>query len=116
MSLLSVVCQLYADVKKITNVPRGAFRPAPKVDSAIIVLVPLLSKEGLGVVTDPESVIRLAKAGFASRRKQLHRNLAAAGFGTSDQIKRHLAALGLPPTARAENLTVHNWIELTHLL
>ncbi len=128
MSLLSVACQLYADVVKIVNVPRGAFRPSPNVDSAVVRLdvyepplilpfSPLLSKEGPGVVeTDPESVIRLAKVGFSSRRKQMHHNIAAAGVASSAETKAALASLGLPETARAENLSVENWIALRRLL
>ncbi len=111
MSLLSVVCQLYADVSKVANVPAGAFRPAPKVDSAVIRL-DLRPAE----VADPESVIRVAKAGFSSRRKQLHGNLSAANIASSPSVKDALTSIGLPPTARAENLSVHNWIQLSRLI
>ncbi|NBS41968.1 ribosomal RNA small subunit methyltransferase A [bacterium] len=109
MSLLSVVCQLYADVSKVTNVPRGAFRPSPNVDSAVVRLDPKPSEHA-------ENVIRLAKVGFSSRRKQLHGNLAGPGVASSASAKAALVALGLPETARAENLSVHNWIELRRLL
>lgn len=111
MSLLSVACQLYADVRKVANVPAGAFRPVPKVDSAVVRLDVRPAR-----VSDPESVIRLAKAGFSSRRKQLHRNLADAGVAESDAVKRALVSLGLSETARAENLAVHNWIRLSGLI
>jgi len=106
MSLLSVVCQLYADVKKVTNVPAGAFRPVPKVGSAVIQMD---QKSETG---DNERVIRLAKAGFSSKRKQLHNNLVSQGFSTSDEGKEQLKKLGLDPLARAETLTVENWVNL----
>lgn len=112
MSLLSVVCQLYADVKRVVNVPASAFRPAPKVESAVV----RLDKTDRTNRTNNEVVIKLAKAGFSSRRKQLHNNLAGAGIASADTIKSHLVTLGLPPTARAENLSVHNWIALSSLL
>ena len=112
MSLLSVVCQLYAKTEKVTNVPAGAFRPIPKVDSAVICLDPRV----LDGVHDPERIIRLAKAAFSSRRKQLHRNLSDAGITSTPSAKAALASLGLPETARAENLTVHNWIQLARLI
>lgn len=111
MSLLSVVCQLYADVSKVTNVPSGAFRPAPKVDSAVIRLDPRPAG-----VDDPEAVIKIAKAGFSARRKQLHGNLSSAGIAPSPSVKDALTSLGLPATARAENLAVHNWIQLSRLI
>ena len=106
MSLLSVMCQLYATVKKALNVPRGAFRPSPHVDSAVIVLDLRPS------VPHAEDVIRLAKAGFAARRKQLHGNLAHAGFGTSTSIKEVLTKIGMRPDARAEMLKPEDWITL----
>lgn len=111
MSLLSVVCQLYADVSKVTNVPAGAFRPAPKVDSAVVRLDVRPAEVG-----DPEAVVRTAKAGFSSRRKQLHGNLSGAGIASSQSVKDALTTLNLPPTSRAENLTVHNWIQLSRLI
>lgn len=110
MSLLSVVCQLYADVSKVANVPAGAFRPIPKVDSAVVKL------DTRHQIPDTERIVRLAKAGFSSRRKQLHGNLSAAGVASSQSVKDALTTLGLPSTARAENLSVHNWIQLSRLL
>jgi 16S rRNA (adenine1518-N6/adenine1519-N6)-dimethyltransferase len=107
MSLLSIVCQIYAEVTKVCNVPAGAFRPAPKVDSAVV----KLDVRPLGPA-DPESVIALAKIGFSHPRKQLHGNLAASGRGTSAEIKAALETIGLNPQIRAEGLTVGDWISL----
>lgn len=109
MSLLSVVCQLYADVSRVANVPRGAFRPSPNVDSAVVRLDPKAAP-------DAEKVIALAKVGFSSRRKQLHGNLSGPGIATSAAVKAALASMGLPETARAENVSVHNWIALRRLI
>ncbi len=122
MSLLSVVCQAYADVKKVFNVSRTAFKPSPNVDSAVVRLDlvqgpppnPSLQKEGRQL--DPEKIIRLAKIGFSSRRKQLHRNLSASTIASSAAVKDALTKIGLPPEARAETLSVHNWIQLLDLL
>ncbi len=112
MSLLSVVCQLYANVSKVINVPASAFRPAPKVDSAVV----RFDRTNSTNRTNNEEVIRLAKIGFSSRRKQLHNNLAGPGIASAETIKAHLISIGLPPTSRAENLSVHNWIALAGLL
>ncbi|MEI6511373.1 MAG: 16S rRNA (adenine(1518)-N(6)/adenine(1519)-N(6))-dimethyltransferase RsmA [Candidatus Uhrbacteria bacterium] len=125
MSLLSVVCQAYADVKKVFNVSRTAFKPSPNVDSAVVRLdlhvSPPHGEEGSGVVVagnrvDPEKIIRLAKIGFSSRRKQLHRNLTGSNIATSAAVKEALTQIGLPPEARAETLSVHNWIQLVGML
>ncbi|MBI2474977.1 ribosomal RNA small subunit methyltransferase A [Candidatus Uhrbacteria bacterium] len=109
MSLLSIVCQIYAKCKRIAIVKAGAFRPIPKVDSAIIRLdLYKQSHPGLHDV-DPETIIALAKRGFSSKRKQLKTNL---GFDFEEKLKQ----LGLDPKIRAEGLTVENWINLSLIL
>lgn len=102
MSLLSVVCQLYGNVKKATNVPKGAFRPIPKVDSAVIVL------DVKGIPAEIEPIVSIAKAGFSSPRKQLHHNLASIGIA-SEMTKATLEEIGKDPRARAEVLTAEDW-------
>ena len=112
MSLLSVVCQLYAKGKKVMNVSKGSFRPVPKVDSAVMQFDLFEKDDSL----DREKVIRLAKQGFSSKRKQLHKNLSAAGGVTSKEVKTFLEKMGLDPRVRAENLTVEQWVELEQFL
>ncbi len=132
MSLLSVVCQLYAKVQRVVNVPPGAFRPMPKVDSAVVVFerkfeVCNVEREAslqacssgtfhVSRYTFNESIICLAKAGFSSRRKQLHRNLAEAHIASTQAIKSALQAIGLKETARAQELKVEEWIDLYRIL
>ncbi len=102
MSLLSVMCQLYARCFKVINVKAGAFRPIPKVDSAVVRLE--LDPHG-----SEEAVVALAKKGFSSRRKQLKKNLGPESVAA-------LEAMGLNPKIRAQELTMDNWKELTHNL
>ena len=112
MGLLSVVCQLYAQVNRVASVPRGAFRPMPKVDSAVI----QFDIHDSVAVRPVEDIIALAKAGFSSPRRQLHRNLAQAGHGSSENIKQALTSLALRPDARAEMLSTRDWTNLAQLL
>lgn len=114
MSLLSVVCQIYAQCRRVAHVPASAFRPIPKVDSAVVRLD--LHPASAFTQMDPEEVIAIAKLGFSSPRKQLHGNLKGVCRKGSVAVKEALISLGLPPTARAEVLSVENWIELTHIL
>ncbi len=114
MGLLSVACQLYAECKRLFVVPAGAFRPIPKVDSAAVSL--RLRKHPAIGAQDPEKIIKLAKAGFSSPRKQLQGNLASAGFGTKESIRAALESIGLNPRVRAEELSVEQWIKFTSLL
>lgn len=114
MSLLSVVCQIYAQCRCVVKVPAGAFRPISKVDSAVVRLD--LHPMSSFTQIDPEEVIAVARLGFSSPRKQLHGNLKGVRRKGSSAVKEALQHLGLPPTARAEALTVENWIALTHIL
>jgi 16S rRNA (adenine1518-N6/adenine1519-N6)-dimethyltransferase len=114
MSLLSVVCQSHASCKRVTRVPAGAFRPIPKVGSAVVQLDLFDANEKWGI--EPEKIISLAKAGFASRRKQLHKNIAHTVGLSSDEVKKVLEDLGLNPLVRAQELSMENWVQLTHRL
>src|SRR3989339_617072 len=112
MSLLSVMCQLYAVCRRVSVVPAGAFRPIPKVDSAIVQFD--LEDPSLRWRIDPEMVIGLAKFGFSSRRKQLHGNIAGSSTKfTSEQVKKALSLLGLDSRSRAEALNIEQWVQLT---
>jgi len=122
--LLTVAVQLYAQVEKVCIVPPGAFSPAPKVDSMVLVLTPhdpttdplrALPPNPLHFVAGEElakRVLAIAKAGFANRRKQLHKNLSEAKLFTSEEVKTKLVELGYSPMARAEELKLKDWIAL----
>ena len=123
MSLLSVVCQLYATCSRVTNVKAGSFRPVPKVDSAVVKfdltnLFPLpLQRGGSGrgqsrSDLQHEQVIHIAKCGFSNPRKQLQNNLASALKMTAEHVKEILVSIGLNPLIRAEGLTISQWIAL----
>jgi 16S rRNA (adenine1518-N6/adenine1519-N6)-dimethyltransferase len=111
MGLLSVVCQLFADIKKVCQVKPGSFSPPPKVQSTVLRfdLIPP-SKQRIRA-HEAEAIIRLAKAGFRNRRKQLHRNLADGRVVSSDKTKQVLAKLKLSEMARAQELSVKNWVQ-----
>jgi 16S rRNA (adenine1518-N6/adenine1519-N6)-dimethyltransferase len=108
MSLLSVVCQVYAKCQRVMVVKAGSFRPIPKVDSAVVQF-DLKEKYEF----DPEEVIKIAKIGFSSRRKQLHKNLSSSLKIDSEMIKEILEKMKIDPKVRAENLTVDEWVSLS---
>ena len=108
MSLLSVVCQIYAQVQKVIDVPAESFNPKPKVDSAVVLFDLKKQSQDFNL----EKVIKLAKIGFLNKRKQLQRNLVSAGLGESKEIKSILQELNLNPQERAENLLIEDWIAL----
>ena len=108
---LSVGVQARADVRVAFRVGRGAFRPAPAVDSALIVIEPHADPRNDEMLRALRVLTRVA---FSRRRKQLGRilrsapeyDLSAAG------VDRVLEACALSPQARPETLTPDQFIEL----
>ena len=103
---LSVMLQAWCQVTSLFVVPPGAFRPPPKVDSAVVRLVPR-DPATVGIA-DPQHFAHLVKAAFGQRRKTLRNALNGivdeAGF----------AATGVRSDARAEQLEVADFIALAN--
>ena len=105
---LSVSLQARCSVEHLFDVAPGAFRPPPKVDSAIVRVVPLAAPP-----LAPEEVPaldRVVRAAFAQRRKTLHN--ALRGVASDEQ----LAAVGIDPKARAEDVPVGRYVALARHL
>jgi 16S rRNA (adenine1518-N6/adenine1519-N6)-dimethyltransferase len=92
---LSVALQARFAMKKLFHVSKGAFKPPPKVESAMVRLVPL--REPLDI---DEDVLRKA---FSARRKTLRNALPGVDF----------AALGIDPRLRPENLSPEDYARLS---
>jgi 16S rRNA (adenine1518-N6/adenine1519-N6)-dimethyltransferase len=107
MSLLSVGVQFYAQPRILFYVPPRAFRPPPKVRSAV---VRLDTRDGTAVeVDDREAFFELVRAGFAARRKQLRNALAIGLACSASAVEAMLAEAGVEPTRRAQTLTLEEW-------
>ncbi len=104
---LSVMLQAHALVESLFRVAPGAFRPPPKVDSAVVRLVPR-PPDAIGI-RDPEGFARIVKAAFGQRRKTL-RN-ALQGICTPELM----IAAGIEPSARAEQVSVAHFVHLANL-
>lgn len=111
MSLLSVMAQYYADVTQTLSVPKEAFDPVPKVDSAVVHIVP---KRHYDKEQDRQ-VFRLARAGFAARRKTLANNLATSFSIDRSIVEERLQSIGLRSDIRAQALSVDDWERLVAL-
>ena len=105
---LSVMLQAYCAVTPLFTVPPGAFRPAPKVDSAVVRLVPKPADRI--EVADRTMFAHVVRAAFGQRRKTL-RN-ALQGMADAPAIE----AAGLRADARAEQVEVAGFIRLANLL
>lgn len=83
----------------------------PKVDSAIIKLVP--KKD---IPANKDLFFKLVKAGFAGKRRQLANNLSNSLDLPKDKVIGILKELGLDEKIRAENLSLDKWAELSRFL
>jgi 16S rRNA (adenine1518-N6/adenine1519-N6)-dimethyltransferase len=105
---LSVMLQYRFDMERLFVVPPGAFNPAPKVDSAIVRLLPKAADQ-LNA-RDENLLAKLVLAAFGQRRKMLRNNLREL------VDEAGLLAAGIVPTARAEELAVADYVRLTNAL
>jgi 16S rRNA (adenine1518-N6/adenine1519-N6)-dimethyltransferase len=111
---LSVLTQLYCDVALALRVPAGAFRPPPKVESAVVRL-DVLSAPRVDL-TDERRFHVIVRAAFAQRRKMLA-NALAAGLGRRiDDLRAAIESAGIDPSRRAETLTISEFAALTSRL
>ena len=105
---LSVMLQAYCSVTPLFIVPPGAFKPAPKVDSAVVRLVP---KAAAQVTVRHHGVFaNVVRAAFGQRRKTLRNALQTVADTAA------IEAAGLRAEARAEQVAVAGFIELANLL
>jgi 16S rRNA (adenine1518-N6/adenine1519-N6)-dimethyltransferase len=112
LSLLGVSVQRYAGARTICRVPAGAFYPRPKVDSAIVRLVPYQDERW---EAPDDDFFTVARAGFGLRRKQMA-NALGHGLGLDRAATLDLlAAAGIEPARRAETLSLAEWDRLAQV-
>ena len=113
---LSVGVQAVADAERLFVVPSGAFRPAPKVDSAVVRIVP---HRPACLTAAQESDLRtLTRAAFSWRRKQMQNILRnAAEYGLSaEELPDIEQETGIHMTDRPEQITPPQFIERARVL
>ena len=103
-SILSLSVKVYGEPKYEFTVPRGAFSPAPKVDSAVLT-VRNISRKNFSSREQEERFFELLHAGFAHKRKFLRKNLVDVGH---PQAMEHI-----PEKARAEDVELADWLRLS---
>ena len=100
-SILSLSVKAYGTPTYEFTVPRGAFNPAPKVDSAVLA-VRGISRKNFSSREEEDTFFTLIRAGFAHKRKFVRNNLAEAELSSGD----------IPEKARAEDLLLSVWLSL----
>ena len=109
---LSVMLRYHFHMERLFIVPPGAFNPPPKVDSAIVRLIPVdRSKVGAeDTARKPDIFARVVATAFSQRRKMLRNTLRDLAN------EAQLMSLGIAPTARAEDIAVADYIRLANFL
>ncbi|PHM71739.1 16S rRNA (adenine(1518)-N(6)/adenine(1519)-N(6))-dimethyltransferase RsmA [Xenorhabdus sp. KJ12.1] len=110
---LSVMAQYYCHVMPVLEVPPTAFTPAPKVDSAIVRLIPHKAMPYKSIphpVQDIRMLARITTQAFNQRRKTIRNSL-------SDLFSpEQLSDLGVDPGTRAENISVEQYCKMANWL
>ena len=116
MNILAISVQFYAKPKIISYISKKSFWPQPKVDSAIVKIVPQKKHKDV----DVDLFFKIVKAGFSHPRKQLANNLTNGlalrlpnGLKLNKQeVNDLLLKNNIKPSQRAETLAVQDWINL----
>jgi 16S rRNA (adenine1518-N6/adenine1519-N6)-dimethyltransferase len=112
MSLLALSVQVYGQPRIAARIPAGAFFPAPKVDSSMLVVdifpTPIIHIELL------DTFFLLIKAGFSQKRKKLRNSLSAGMRKSPTETEKLLHAVDIDPQRRAETLSIEEWGKLSN--
>ena len=104
---LTVMLQYRFEMEQILHVPPGAFWPPPKVESAVVRMIPAPGR--CGVAQDEAELEALVTLAFSQRRKTLRNNLK----GVLDEAD--FTTLGIDPGLRPENLAVEQYVAMANL-
>ena len=116
MGILSVATQFYAEASLVCIVPPSAFKPPPKVTSAVVKLVlrNAPAVETGDVADSNDGFFQVVKAGFSAPRKQLRNSLSHGLAVAPETAGAVLETAGIDGTRRAETLALEEWGRLYH--
>ena len=106
---LAILVQWRADARIVMSLPPGAFSPPPKVHSSVVQITALPAPR---FPADPRILSRVVAQAFQQRRKMLRASLK----GVAPQIEGILESVEIPPTARAEEISVERFCALARAL
>jgi 16S rRNA (adenine1518-N6/adenine1519-N6)-dimethyltransferase len=109
--VLTVLTGLHADVTRVLSLPPGAFRPPPKVHSAVVRLgfrPPRVN------VADPDGFVRMVRSVFTQRRKTIGNALKGFAADAGRPPTDALAAAGIDPQRRPETLDLAEFAALSN--
>ncbi|MBN1917068.1 MAG: ribosomal RNA small subunit methyltransferase A [Verrucomicrobia bacterium] len=113
---ISCLIEYHTEARRLVKVPPSAFEPVPKVESALLGLV---RRERAPVAPrDPALMFAVIRAAFGARRKALKNALRRLEWGllSDDDVSTAMRACGLAPGARAEQLALQQFADLSDAL
>lgn len=114
--ILTLAVELYAYCEIVFEVLKTSFSPRPKVDAAVIKIRPYNQSpyaKKLNLVGEA-FFFKIAKAGFASKRRQIHNSFKAVLRLDKDLILKICQLAKVNPSLRAEDLNLNQWLELAY--
>jgi len=111
---LTVNVAVVASVEQVLTVPAAAFRPPPKVESAVVRLSPL--EHSLVPADSLDSFRTFVQAAFGQRRKQMQRVLRSLRGVSAEQANAILERVGIESTARPEVVSPEQFAKLFRVL
>ncbi|MGB2762413.1 MAG: 16S rRNA (adenine(1518)-N(6)/adenine(1519)-N(6))-dimethyltransferase RsmA [Minisyncoccales bacterium] len=114
MNLLAVSVQFYAKPIIIDYISKSSFWPEPKVDAAIIKIIPRSSAYYSAEFY--KRFFKIVKAGFSHPRKQILNNLANGLQLKKNNVQKYLLKNNIKPSQRAETLSITDWLNLAKML
>jgi 16S rRNA (adenine1518-N6/adenine1519-N6)-dimethyltransferase len=117
-SFLSAKCQFYTTAHISFDIPRSEFFPSPNVTSSLVIFKPRADMPFSGDFAARERFFRFVDSAFRQRRKKVSNSLSSAPplNASRDAVESALVQIGLPHDARAERLSVENFLALYRLL
>lgn len=109
-SVLTLAVEYFGEAEYLFTIPKEAFTPIPKVDSAFM-SIKLYKDDKYKKLVAEDIFFKYVKAAFANKRKNLLNNFTSLGM-SKDELRVVLNEVGIKETERAENLTIEDFINL----
>lgn len=109
-STLTLSVEYFGEAEYLFTIPKEAFTPVPKVDSAFM-SIKLRKDNPYSKMVSEETFFKYVKGAFSNKRKNLANNMSSLGMA-KDIAKEKLEAAGIAPTRRAETLSIDEFMDL----
>lgn len=112
-SVLTLAVEYFGSAEYLFTIPKEAFTPIPKVDSAFM-SIKLYKDNKYKDMVDEDLFFKYVKAGFSNKRKNLLNNFSTLGY-SKDKLREILKEADISENERAENLSIEDFIKLIQI-